>query len=64
MNSLQGSRPGFLQRFLLPRSQHEGFKIPKKNDDRIFSELAAGLPVSQHLKAHYEERKRCSDAGS
>jgi hypothetical protein len=46
MNSLQGSRPGFLQRFLLPRSQHEGFEIPKKNDDRIFSELAAGLPVS------------------
>jgi hypothetical protein len=50
MNSLRGSRPGFLQSFLLPRSQHEGFEIPKKYDDRIFSELAAGLPGSQPSK--------------
>jgi hypothetical protein len=37
MNSLRGSRPGFLQRFLLPRSQHEGFEIPKKTTTASFS---------------------------
>ena len=43
MNSLRGSRPGFLPRFLLPRSQHEGFEIPKKYEDRIFITHCAHL---------------------
>jgi|GEM_PF-2870382 len=42
MNSLRGSRPGFLQRFLLPRSQHEGFEIPKKTTTASFQNLLPG----------------------
>jgi hypothetical protein len=29
----------------------QGFEIPKKHDDRIFSELAAGLLFSAHAKS-------------
>jgi len=50
MNSLRGSRRGFLQGFLLPRSQHEGFEIPKKTTTASFSEFAAGLIISLHSK--------------
>lgn len=64
MNSLRGTRPGFLQRFLLPRSQHEGFEIPKKTTTASFQNLLPGSLVRSTQKAPNKMRKRCSDAGS
>jgi hypothetical protein len=67
--SFEGSRdeqpprftPGFLQRFLLPRSQHEGFEIPKKYDDRIFFDRSK--PDSRTHNARRSSGFPCSPLG-